>query len=64
MIAAALGLAGFANLTADHDDFVRRQEIDRSPVNKSRRPAARAFFGPPRRRKVRRQAMPNWTMAS
>jgi CHASE2 domain-containing sensor protein len=26
MLAAALGLAGFANLTVDQDDFVRRQE--------------------------------------
>ena len=27
MLAAALGLAGFANLTSDDDDFVRRQEL-------------------------------------
>lgn len=27
MLAAALGLAGFANLTSDSDDFVRRQEL-------------------------------------
>jgi adenylate cyclase len=27
MLAAALGLSGFANLTADDDDFVRRQEL-------------------------------------
>jgi adenylate cyclase len=36
MISAALGLAGFANLTADADDFVRRQEIIEAP---SRNPA-------------------------
>ena len=36
MIAAALGLAGFANLTADPDDFVRRQElIEAPPANAS-----------------------------
>jgi adenylate cyclase len=27
MLAAALGLSGFANLTSDEDDFVRRQEL-------------------------------------
>src|SRR5580700_2939004 len=27
MLAAALGLSGFANLTSDDDDFVRRQEL-------------------------------------
>ncbi len=27
MLAAALGLSGFSNLTADSDDFVRRQEL-------------------------------------
>jgi adenylate cyclase len=27
MLAAALGLAGYANLTSDDDDFVRRQEL-------------------------------------
>jgi adenylate cyclase len=35
MLSAALGLAGFANVTADSDDFVRRQELveaqERSP---------------------------------
>lgn len=31
MISAALGLAGFANLTADPDDFVRNQEIIEAP---------------------------------
>ena len=36
MLSAALGLAGFANLTADSDDFVRRQELVEAP---SRNPA-------------------------
>lgn len=31
MISAALGQAGFANLTADSDDFVRRQELLEAP---------------------------------
>jgi adenylate cyclase len=31
MLSAALGLAGFANLTADSDDFVRRQELTEPP---------------------------------
>jgi class 3 adenylate cyclase/CHASE2 domain-containing sensor protein len=31
MISAALGLDGFANLTADADDFVRRQELIEAP---------------------------------
>ena len=31
MISAALGLDGFANLTADADDFVRRQELIDAP---------------------------------
>ena len=31
MISAALGLAGFANLTADADDFVRSQELFEAP---------------------------------
>lgn len=31
MIAAALGLSAFANLTADPDDFVRRQELIEAP---------------------------------
>jgi adenylate cyclase len=31
MLSAALGLAGFANLTADSDDFVRRQELTEAP---------------------------------
>jgi adenylate cyclase len=31
MLSAALGLAGFANLTIDSDDFVRRQELIEGP---------------------------------
>ncbi|MGA2215267.1 MAG: adenylate/guanylate cyclase domain-containing protein [Bryobacteraceae bacterium] len=31
MLSAALGLAGFANVTADSDDFVRRQELVEAP---------------------------------
>ncbi len=31
MIAAALGLSGFANLTTDPDEFVRRQELIEAP---------------------------------
>ena len=31
MMSAALGLAGFANLTTDDDDFVRRQELIEAP---------------------------------
>jgi adenylate cyclase len=31
MLSAALGLAGFANLTIDSDDFVRRQELIEAP---------------------------------
>lgn len=31
MLSAALGLAGFANLTSDSDDFVRRQELVEAP---------------------------------
>src|SRR5579862_2155171 len=31
MLSAALGLAGFANLTADSDDLVRRQELTEPP---------------------------------
>jgi len=33
MLSAALGLAGFANLTADSDDFVRRQELIEAPAS-------------------------------
>ncbi len=44
MISAALGLAGFANLTADPDDFVRRQElIEAPPANASDPPPARSL---------------------
>jgi adenylate cyclase len=32
MLSAALGLAGFANLTSDSDDFVRRQELIEAPA--------------------------------
>jgi len=31
MLSAALGLAGFANVTSDSDDFVRRQELTEPP---------------------------------
>jgi adenylate cyclase len=31
MLSAALGLAGFANVTADSDDFVRKQELLEAP---------------------------------
>ena len=31
MLSAALGLAGFANVTVDSDDFVRRQELIEAP---------------------------------
>jgi adenylate cyclase len=31
MLSAALGLSGYANLTADSDDFVRRQELTEAP---------------------------------
>jgi adenylate cyclase len=31
MLSAALGLAGFANITIDSDDFVRRQELMEAP---------------------------------
>ena len=33
MLSAALGLSGFANLTSDSDDFVRRQELIEAPSN-------------------------------
>ncbi len=32
MLSRALGLAGFANLTSDSDDFVRRQELIEAPA--------------------------------
>jgi len=44
MLSAALGLAGFANVTADSDDFVRRQElIEAPPHNPSDPPSAHSF---------------------
>src|SRR5579863_1677902 len=36
MLSAALGLAGFANLTSDADDFVRRQELVEAPPGSAR----------------------------
>jgi adenylate cyclase len=33
MLSAALGLSGFANVTSDSDDFVRRQELTEAPSN-------------------------------
>jgi adenylate cyclase len=38
MIAAALGLSAYANLTADPDDFIRRQELLEPPPEKSSDP--------------------------
>jgi len=44
MIAAGLGLGAFANLTADADDFVRRQELIEAPSkNPADPPPARSF---------------------
>jgi adenylate cyclase len=44
MLSAALGLAGFANLTSDSDDFVRRQElIEPPPSGPNDPPAARSL---------------------
>lgn len=44
MMAAALGLSGFANMTADPDDFIRRQElIEAPPQNPGDRPPARSL---------------------
>ena len=44
MIAAGLGLGAFANLTADADDFVRRQELIEGPSkNPADPPPARSF---------------------
>ncbi|MBZ5602695.1 MAG: adenylate/guanylate cyclase domain-containing protein [Acidobacteriia bacterium] len=42
MIAGALGLAAFANLTVDSDDFVRRQELIEAPAPDGG-PQARSF---------------------
>ena len=45
MIAAALGLSAFANLTADADDFVRKQELIEAPLKSTRSASgARARF--------------------
>jgi adenylate cyclase len=41
MLAAALGLSGFSNLTADSDDFVRRQEL--METSAPGQPAERSF---------------------
>jgi adenylate cyclase len=41
MLAAALGLAGYANLTSDSDDFVRRQELMENVPDGSRSLALR-----------------------
>jgi adenylate cyclase len=38
MLSAALGLAGFANLTTDSDDFVRRQELTEAPPRSANDP--------------------------
>jgi CHASE2 domain-containing sensor protein len=44
MIAAGLGLGAFANLTADADDFIRRQELLEGPSkNPTDPPPARSF---------------------
>jgi adenylate cyclase len=43
MLAAALGLSGFANLTSDDDDFVRRQELIEDLIEDSRDVPARSL---------------------
>jgi adenylate cyclase len=44
MVAAVLGLSGYANLTLDPDDFVRSQELLEAPsANTSDTPLARSF---------------------
>ncbi len=44
MASAALGLSAFSNLTADSDDFVRRQELIENPTGQTAdRPLARSF---------------------
>ena len=44
LLSASLGLAGFSNLTADEDDFVRRQElIESEPKSPEDPPPARSF---------------------
>jgi class 3 adenylate cyclase/CHASE2 domain-containing sensor protein len=41
MIASALGLVGYSNLTVDSDEFVRRQELLETPTPEA--PSARSF---------------------
>ena len=43
MIAAALGLGAYANLTSDADDFVRRQELIEAPGKSGDAALARSF---------------------
>ncbi len=43
MLAAALGLGAFANLTSDADDFVRRQELIEAPAKSGDAQPARSF---------------------
>ena len=44
MLSASLGLGGFPNLTADPDDFIRRQElIEAEPLDPNSPPPARSF---------------------
>jgi adenylate cyclase len=43
MIAAALGLGAFANVTMDQDDFARRQELMEAPPPKPEDPTARCL---------------------
>ena len=43
ILSAALGLGAFANLTADADDFVRRQELIEAPGKPGDAPPARSF---------------------
>ena len=43
MLAAALGKAGYANLTADPDDFIRRQELIEAPKAGAGEPATRSL---------------------
>ena len=43
MMAAALGLSAYANLTVDADDFVRRQELTEAPGKNPDDPVARSL---------------------
>lgn len=43
MLSAALGLAAYANLTSDADDFVRRQELIEAPSKSGDAPPAHSF---------------------